>query len=91
MKPCQEDQKSLCVELVQQNSAAYGGFRFVIGVPPVIIHFERWDFPRTQPSSVVGGTPMTMETPISQELEHLNHVIFISQEFLERLKPLEIL
>ena len=23
----------------------FGGFRFVMGVPPVIIHFERWDFP----------------------------------------------
>ena len=36
---------------------------WVIEVPPVIIHFERWDCPWNQPSSY-GGTPMTMETPI---------------------------
>ena len=34
------------------------GFRFVIGVPPVIIHFEGWAFPvHKNPSSELGGTP----------------------------------
>ena len=34
----------------------------VPGVHPVIIHFERWDFPEQKPSSY-GGTPPLMETP----------------------------
>ena len=33
----------------------FGGFRFVIGVPPVIIHF--WDFPWTKPSIQLLGYP----------------------------------
>ena len=41
--------------------STFTGFRFVIGVPPVIIHFERWDCPWNQPSSY-WGTPVTMET-----------------------------
>ena len=41
----------------------YVGFRFVIGVPPVLIIFERWDFPWNTPSSELGVPPF-METPI---------------------------
>ena len=40
----------------------FGRFRFVIGVPPVIIHFERWDFPWNKLSIL--GTSMTMDPPI---------------------------
>ena len=36
---------------------------WVIGIPPVIIHFERWDFSWNKPSSDKGVPPMAMETP----------------------------
>ena len=38
-----------------------GGFRFVIGVPPVVIPFERWDFP-VHKNQRAWGSPMAMET-----------------------------
>ena len=38
----QVDQKN---DLHVPKKGLMWGFRFVIGVPPVIIHFERWDFP----------------------------------------------
>ena len=38
-----------------------GGFRFVMGVPQVIIHFEWWDFPLQKPSSY--GVPPSQESP----------------------------
>ena len=49
-KPPHKSQ-SLCLVADPSRSSAlcpadlYGGFRFVIGVPPVLTHFERWDFP----------------------------------------------
>ena len=33
-----------------------------MGVPPVIILISRWDFP-VHKNHLLGGTPMTMETP----------------------------
>ena len=33
-----------------------------IGVPPVIIHFERWDFPRNK-HQAFGSSPIFMESP----------------------------
>ena len=35
----------------------YEAFQLVMGVPPVIIYFFRWDFPWTQPT-IDWGTPM---------------------------------
>ena len=39
-----------------------------IGLPPVIIRFERWDFPLQ--TNHFWGNPMTMETPISLRWKH---------------------
>ena len=50
------------------------------GIPPAIIHFERWGFSRSQrPSSELLGYPMTMETPILKyiwtiEVSHWDYV-----------------
>ena len=61
---------SSCLRVVIQTIPIWR-FSWVIGVPLVIIHFERWDFPQQKPSSY-WGTPMTMEThkPLLSIISH---------------------
>ena len=40
-----------------------------MGIPPVIIHFERWDFPWTKPSSYGGTIPWLWKPPYGKQDE----------------------
>ena len=60
---------------IYQYNSIYGGFG-KIGVPPVTIHSNRWDFPWNKPTIL--GIPMTMETSISRPIiQYHMHPMFI--------------
>ena len=56
------------LNMFQLNNRGNMGVSWVIVVPPVIIHFERWDFPWRKPTSY-GGTRKFEETPIYESIE----------------------
>ena len=49
-----------------KDLSPFGGFRFVIGVPPVIIHFNEMFPNKNHPA--IGEPPLT-ETPISSKFQ----------------------
>ena len=42
----------------------FGGVRFVMGLPPVMIHFSSRIFHEIDHSAMVRGSPMTLDSPI---------------------------